>query len=53
MEKVETILMVLILICVSILALLSVFVWHNMVTSILFIIAIFIWFLALDKDEEK
>ena len=53
MEKVETILMVLILICVSILALLSVFVWDNMVTSILFIIAIFVWFLALDKDEEK
>mgnify|MGYP004452389475 CR=1 FL=1 len=53
MEKLETILMILILICISILALLSVFVWHNMVTTIIFIIAIFIWLWALDRNEEK
>ena len=58
MEKLETIFMILILICISILALLSIFVWHNMVTTIIFIIAIvsllvFVVSLCLKSDREK
>lgn len=53
MKKFESILIILMLICVGGLTLISLFVWHNVFTTIMFLIAIFIWIWAVDKTEYK
>ena len=53
MKIVESILMVIILICLCALALASVLIWHNMFTSVLFTAGIFIWLWALEGEQDN
>ena len=53
MRKVEKILMVIILICLCALAWASVFIWHNMFTSVLFTAGIFIWLWTLEVEQNN
>lgn len=53
MKKIEKILMLLILACLCALAWASVFVWHNIGTTILFTAGIIIWLLVLNLDSNS
>mgnify|MGYP006878126292 CR=1 FL=1 len=53
MKRVESIFMVIILICLCVLALASVFIWHNILTSILFTAGIFIWLWAIEGEQNN
>ena len=50
MKKIEKIIMLIILACLCVLAWASVFVWHNMVTSILFTAGLFVWLWTLETE---
>ena len=49
METLENILWIVSLICLSLLALASVFIWHNAVTAILFAMCVVIWIIGTYK----
>lgn len=52
MKKIEKkILMLIILACLYVLALASVFIWHNMVASILFTAGLFVWLWTLKQNK--
>ena len=53
MKKIEKILMLIILACLCVLALASVFIWHNMVASILFTAGIFVWLWTLEAEQNN
>ena len=53
MKKIEKILMLIILACLCILTLASVFIWHNMVASILFTAGIFVWLWTLETEQNN
>lgn len=53
MEKMESIFKIFILICLSVLAWVSVFIWHNMFTSILFTAAIFVQLWLLEAEQNN
>lgn len=53
MKKIEKILMLIILACLCALALASVFIWHNMFTSVLFTAGIFVWLWTLEAEQNN
>jgi len=53
MKRTESVLMVIILICLCALAWASVFIWHNMFTSVLFTAGIFVWLWALEAEQNN
>ena len=53
MKRIESALMVIILVCLCALAWASVFVWHNMLTSALFTAGIFIWLGASEPEQDN
>lgn len=53
MKKIELILRVIILMCLCALAWASIFVWHNMFTSVLFTAGIFIWLWTLEAEQNN
>lgn len=53
MKRVESIFIIIILICLCVLALASVFIWHNMFTSVLFTAGIFIWLWAIKGEQNN
>ena len=53
MKKIEKILTIIILICLSILAWISIFIWHNMFASILFTAGLFVWLWSLESEQNN
>lgn len=53
MEKAQRILMVIILVCLCALAWASIFIWHNIGTTIVFTACIIIWLLVLNLDSHE
>ena len=53
MKKIEKILMLIILACLCVLAWASVFIWHNMFTSVLITAGIFVWLLTVETEQNN
>ena len=53
MEKIEKIIMLIILACLCVLAWASVFVWHNAITTVVFTVCIIIWLFGLNSESNN
>ena len=53
MKKFENILWILVLVCLISLTLMSLLVWNNMFTTLLFTAGIFIWLFSLEAEFNK
>lgn len=53
MKKIESILMLIVLVCLCVLAWVSIFIWHNMFTSVLFTAGIFVWLWTLEAEQNN
>ena len=53
MKEIESILMGIVLVCLCLLVWASVFIWHNMFTSVLFTAGIFVWLWTLEAEQNN
>jgi len=53
MKTIESILYIIVLICLCAMTLASVFVWHNMFTTVLFLAGVLIWVWGITYEKKN